>query len=49
VEEAGTSVAAGEVAPSLEAEGVSPHEAAAAVTPWLRQHLKSFANGHIQQ
>jgi pimeloyl-ACP methyl ester carboxylesterase len=45
VEEAGINVAAGEVAASLEAEGMTPEEAAAAVGPWLRQHPKSFANG----
>lgn len=45
VEEAGINVAAGEVAASLEADGMSPDEAAAAVGPWLRQHPKSFANG----
>jgi 3-oxoadipate enol-lactonase len=45
VDEAGINVAAGEVAASLEADGMSPDEAAAAVGPWLRQHPKSFANG----
>ena len=36
VEEVGTSVAAVEAAATLEAEGVPPDEAAAAVRPWLR-------------